>query len=115
MVTTDHDELFAEAEQVIAMGAREELLDLNGKGYEWTVSVVRELAVALRAALATQPQPLFEAEVKMTMPSSLHMDGTHPVTLAAWADTETLRQVKGQRVVVYEAVAGSATPTTEDT
>jgi len=68
----------------------------------------------LRAAVATQPQPLFEAVVKSTMPSSLHMDGTHPVTLAAWADTETLRQVKGQRVVVCGAVAGSATPEKEE-
>jgi hypothetical protein len=87
-------------------GALWEMLDLAAKRLDDVV--------ALRAALATRPQPLFEAVVKTTMPSSLHMDGTHPVTLAAWADTETLRQVKGQRVVVYPAPAGSATPQEDD-
>jgi hypothetical protein len=86
---TDHDELLAWYDEHAKAGAASNLED--------------QLAAALRAALATQPEPLFEAVIKTTMPSSLHMDGTHPVTLAAWADMETLRQVKGLRVVVYPA------------
>jgi hypothetical protein len=102
-------------------GALWEVLDLAAKRLDDVVALrARQESETLAdepqasGRLATQPQPIFEAVVKTTMPSSLHMDGTHPVTLAAWADTETLRQVKGQRVLVYPAAAGSATPTGDD-
>lgn len=40
----------------------------------------------------------FDGVVKATSPSTLHMDGTSPVTVAIQATTDDLRWLKGKRV-----------------
>jgi hypothetical protein len=62
------------------------------------------LADALRAALAAQPQPLFEG----TVDDAWVQDRGTVVVVAGVAPVP--EQLDGQRVVVYPAVARSATP-----
>jgi hypothetical protein len=97
---TDHDELLARVD------------DWNGHHARGlTADLIRDLAGALRAALATRAQPLFEGKFKGWQHESI-------VALVRWdgdprCDLPT-EPTYGQRVVVY-ASSGSATPTTEDT
>jgi hypothetical protein len=68
-----------------------------------TADLIHELAAALRAALATQPQPLFEGTVEQAW-----NDGGGIIALPE--PLVSPERLDGQRVVVYPAVAGSATP-----
>ena len=92
---TDYDELLARADRHLAIARPAD------------ARLVAELAEALRAALATQPQPLFEGTVEQAW-----NDGGGVIALPAPIDSP--ERLDGQRVVVYAAVAGSATPTGDD-
>jgi hypothetical protein len=69
------------------------------------------LRADLRAALATRPQPLFEGKFEGWQAESI-------VALVRWDGDPRwdlpAEPIYGQRVVVYAAVAGSATPTEEN-
>jgi hypothetical protein len=84
----DHDELLARADQWLGPEPGDDGVEL-----------IRGLAAALRAALAAQPQLLFEGSG-----NAVH----------AWLDTRTETECAGVRAVVYPAAAGSATPSGDD-
>jgi hypothetical protein len=96
----DHDELLARAD------ATRYRSDNDAK-------LIVDLAAALRAALAARPQPLFEGAIIDNGTAS----GGSPVVLIELDSPDPLRELDdltGEQVVVYPAVAGSATPTGDD-
>jgi hypothetical protein len=100
---TDHDELLARADE----GSYE----LVNAGYEVAAQLVTDLAAALRAALATRLEPLFEGEVGSATEWA-DADGTLTGQVLIDTTTPWRSDLNGKRVVAYEAaVAGSATPT----
>jgi hypothetical protein len=101
MPVTDHDDLLAAA--VRRRQSRPWLhITSDGQAHFYLRSVPHsiedmDLAAALRAALAARPQPLFEGS----------MEALHFWSERRMEDTGAA----GEPVVVYAAVAGSATPT----
>jgi hypothetical protein len=89
---SDHDELLARA-------------DANSADNMRRGPLVRELAVALRAALATQPQPLAIIRSIIAEAEVFHAED-HPVLGDEWF----LSRLR----LAAEAAAGSATPDKDD-
>jgi hypothetical protein len=90
---SDHDELLARADEAIHRP-------------RFYPELIADLAAALRAALATQPQPLFEGRI---------VDATASARFTIQADSAGVTYPgPNDRVVVYPVAAGSATPDGDD-
>jgi hypothetical protein len=102
------DELLARADDAA--------YQLVNAGYEVAAQLVTDLAGALRAALATQPQPPTALEIVERLNASITFgDGTHPDdALRLIADEEGPEAAVQAVLDELAAVAGSATPTTEN-
>jgi len=96
---TDHDELLARADQAhvpvvvwhaLPEAAQDQLAEL--------IDIIDDLAAALRTALAARPQPLFEGPAR-------YLPRLDAWNVSSWPEGD---------IVVYPAVAGSATPTGDD-
>jgi hypothetical protein len=100
---TDHDELLARADRVVA----------HSFGETPAVAVIAELAAALRAALAARSDPLFEGTVGdwLVLDGEERYVGIEGYNLGSHENPNSWPEW----VVVYPAAAGSATPTEEDT